>query len=97
MCVRRAHVHPSVAHITAPAKGEGRGGGHQRGGVRKQTVKKEKGGGRKRQVGGAGWVQWEESAHPWQLVDPIEADWLLNEAPEAGVLALGPICFLLFF
>lgn len=47
-------------------------------------------------MGGAGWVQWEESAHPRQLVDPIEADWLLNEAPEAVVLVPGPICFSVF-
>lgn len=54
----------------------------------------------RRQVGGAGWVQREESAHPQQLADPIEADWLagwlVNEAREAGVLAPGPVCFLFF-
>lgn len=27
-----------------------------------------------------------ESPHPWQLVDPIKADWLANEAREARVL-----------
>lgn len=27
-----------------------------------------------------------ESAYPWQLVDPIKADWLVNEAREARVL-----------
>lgn len=27
-----------------------------------------------------------ESVYPWQLVDPIKADWLVNEAQEARVL-----------
>lgn len=27
-----------------------------------------------------------KSAYPWQLVDPIKADWLVNEAREARVL-----------
>lgn len=28
----------------------------------------------------------EKSVYPWQLVDPIKADWLVNEAREARVL-----------
>lgn len=27
-----------------------------------------------------------KSAYPWQLVDPIKADWSVNEAREARVL-----------
>lgn len=37
--------------------------------MRKQKRKGE----RRRQVGGAGWLEWEESADPQQLVDPTEA------------------------
>lgn len=38
-----------------------------------------------------GRVRWKggrrgESVYPWQLVDPIKADWLVNEAREARVL-----------
>lgn len=42
------------------------------------------------------WRQEETGGRGRQLVDPIEADWLLNEAPEAVVLVPGPICFSVF-
>lgn len=50
----------------------------------------------KEQVGRQGWIERRrvggkgerrgESVYPWQLVDPIKADWLVNEAREARVL-----------
>lgn len=73
MCVQGTRPSISGPHYSIGKKG-GRAG-HQREGLRKQTVKKREGKGeRRRQVGGAGWVQWEESADPQQLADSIEAD-----------------------